>query len=330
MNIAFAHGHIGSWDGSSRYIVDVAQLFRAHGHQVTVFCDECTRELPAGLVVRPLGELGPDERFDLAYGSDLALLPALVERSERFFYAPLDVLATSPELERWALQRCDRLLRFTQPAVDILERTYDLPLQHKSLVTVFVSQEYEALPPPIFERPRPAQLLWVGRLIPSKNVGFLLRAVALLTSTDWQLVIAGDGPERQSLEDLCEQLDITHKVEFCGHEVDLSPRFETASLFLTASRQEHYSLTVMEAYSRGIPCLGLGRDSEASIFNACNEQILERRTGYVIHSEQELAQRIDELLGDEPRRRAMAQRGWERKLDEFTNERFWQALHAAL
>jgi len=330
MNVALAHGLIGSWDGSSRYIVDVALLFSEHGHTVTVFCEECTRTLPTGLSVRRLHAMEPGERFDLAYGSDLTVLPTLVEQSARFFYAPLDVLATAPDLERWALQRCDRVLRFTQPAIEVLERTYELPLQHKSLIAVYVSQEYEALPPPSFDRPRPAQLLWVGRLIPSKNVGFLMRSVALLKSTDWQLIIAGDGPERQLLERQCEQLGLTERVEFCGHEADLSPRFETASLFLTASRQEHYSLTVMEACSRGVPCLGLGRDDEGAIFNACNEQILDGRTGYIIHSEQELAQRVDELLRDEPRRHAMAQRGWERKQDEFTNERFWQALQGAL
>lgn len=329
MNVALAHGDIGAWDGSSRYIVDVAELFAQHGHDVSLFCDHCSRELPAGIVARALSGLQPGERFDLLYGSDLALLPTLAEHASRFFYTPLDVLASSPERERWALQNCDRLLRFTRPAVDLLERTYDLPLQHKSLVAVYVSQEYERLAAPRFDRPKPAQLLWVGRLLPAKNVGFLIRAAALLNSPDWRLVIAGDGPERQALQDLARHLGLDERVDFCGHEADLSRRFDSASLFLTASRQEHYSLTVMEAYSRGLPCLGLASDGE-QIFNACDEQILDGRTGYVVRNERELAERIDELLRDEDTRFAMAQRGWHRKQDEFTNEHFWTALQTAL
>lgn len=329
MKVALAHGEIGPWDGSSRYIVDVAAMFAANGHEVSLFCERCSRQLPEGIVPRPLSGLQPGERFDLLYGSDLDLLPALAERATRFFYAPLDVLAASPERERWALQRCERVLRFTHRAVQLLERTYGLLLQHKSLVAVYVSQEYERHAAPRFRRPRPAQLLWVGRLIPSKNVGFLIRSAALLMSNDWRLVIVGDGSERAALREQSDDLDLGDQVEFCGHEADLSGRFDSASMFLTASLQEHYSLTVMEAYSRGLPCLGLAPD-DGQVFNACDEQILNGVTGYVVSDESDLAWRIDELLEDEDTRLGMAQLGWQRKRDKFTSEHFWAALQAAL
>ncbi|MFT7462172.1 MAG: glycosyltransferase involved in cell wall biosynthesis [Pseudohongiellaceae bacterium] len=329
MRVAIPHGHIGLWDGSSRYITDVAGLFASHGHAVTVFSESCARQLPEGVASRQLQQLGDDDEFDLLYGSDLRVLPALFERSARFFYAPLDVLASSATLERWALDRCERLLRFTVPAVEILERTYAVPLRAKSLVAVYVSLDSEGLPEPLYPRPQPAQLLWVGRLIPSKNVGFLIRAAALLRTADWQLVIAGDGPDRQALERQTQQLGLQGQVEFCGHEAALGPRFDSASLFLTASRQEHYSLTLMEAYAHGLPCIGLAPDGE-QIFNAIPEQIVHGRTGLVVRHERELAQAVDELLGDEERRQQMARRGWQRKQNEFTNERFWQALQGAL
>ncbi|MFI6287044.1 glycosyltransferase [Streptomyces sp. NPDC051018] len=60
----------------------------------------------------------------------------------------------------------------------------------------------------------------VGRLVPGKRFDVLVRAVAALPGT--VLVIAGDGPERASLERLAAQLGITERVRFPG-ECDMSP-----------------------------------------------------------------------------------------------------------
>jgi len=329
VRVAVAHGDLGAWDGSSRYIADVAGLFAEDGHEVSLICHRCTRELPAGLVPRHPDELAADERFDLLYGSDLGLLAALEPRANRFFYAPLDVLGSSRDLERWALQRCDRLLRFTHAAVDILERTYDMELHAKSVIAVYVSRAFEDLPEPRWARSTPPELLWVGRLIDTKNVAFLVRAVALLESPAWRLVIVGDGPERSALEQQVERADLAGYVQFVGHAPDSSPYFTSASLFLTASTSDHYSLTLMEAASHGVPCIGLAPDG-SQIFNACDEQILDGLSGYLVSDEQQMARRIDGLLNDESARVAMARRAWERKNDEFSVQRFWTAVEAAL
>jgi len=329
VRVAIAHGELGAWDGSSRYIVDVAELFARHGHQVSLLCRRCARELPAGLRVQRPDELAAGQRFDLLYGSDLELLPELAPRAARFFYAPLDVLAACPERERWALQHCQRLLRFTRGAVTLLERAYDLPLRAKSLVAVYVSRAYEQLPEPTLQRPSPPELLWIGRLIPSKNVAFLIRAAARLQAPSWRLVIAGDGPERPALQALAQRLGLAGRVQFLGHEPDLSARLARACLLLTASRREHYSLTLMEAAAHGVPCIGLAPDGDM-VINACDEQIIHGRTGYLIADEGDMSRRIDELLCHEPRRAVMAHRAWERKRDAFTLDGFWDALQAGL
>ncbi|MFF0446838.1 glycosyltransferase [Streptomyces sp. NPDC004609] len=60
----------------------------------------------------------------------------------------------------------------------------------------------------------------VGRLVPGKRFDVLVRAVAALPGT--ALVIAGDGPERASLERLAAGLGVTERVCFPG-ECDMSP-----------------------------------------------------------------------------------------------------------
>ena len=328
MRVAVAHGDLGPWDGSSRYIADVAALFAEHGHEVSLICRGCTRELSSGLVPRHPEELAADERFDLLYGSDLELLAVLQPRAERFFYAPLDVLASSPERERWALQQCDRIFRFTSASVDILERTYGMELHAKSVISVYVSRAFEDLAEPHWSRPTPPELLWVGRLIDTKNVAFLIRAVALLQSPSWRLVLVGDGPERPALEKQVEDGGLAERVQFVGHALESSPYFKSASLFLTASTSEHYSLTLMEAAAHGVPCIGLAPDG-SEVFNACDEQILDGFSGFLVSDEEQMARCIDRLLNDESAREAMARRTWQRKMDEFTAAHFWGELQSA-
>lgn len=53
------------------------------------------------------------------------------------------------------------------------------------------------------------------RLVPEKGVDLLLRAVATLPGM-WRLHIAGEGPERPSLENLARQLGIWDRVQFDG------------------------------------------------------------------------------------------------------------------
>jgi glycosyltransferase involved in cell wall biosynthesis len=63
-----------------------------------------------------------------------------------------------------------------------------------------------------------AVLLFVGRLDPSKRLELLLRAVARLANArpDIRLVCVGDGPSRQSLEQLARELRVDDRVSFLG------------------------------------------------------------------------------------------------------------------
>ena len=56
----------------------------------------------------------------------------------------------------------------------------------------------------------------VGRLVPEKGQRLLIEAVASLVraGADMRLSLAGDGPERASLEQLAAELGVTGQVEF--------------------------------------------------------------------------------------------------------------------
>jgi glycosyltransferase involved in cell wall biosynthesis len=94
-------------------------------------------------------------------------------------------------------------------------------------------------------------ILFVGRLQFRKNVDLLLGACAEIESQP-RLVIVGDGPERESLEDLARE--IYPAAEFVGskHGDELRAHFEQADLFVLPGTG---GLAVQEAMSHGLPVI---------------------------------------------------------------------------
>lgn len=93
----------------------------------------------------------------------------------------------------------------------------------------------------------------VAALRPEKNVARLLRAFALLAaSRPCRLIVAGDGPERRSLEALAVDLGIAARVAFTGHIADTTGLYAGFDLFVLSSDTEQMPITVLEAMAAGL------------------------------------------------------------------------------
>ena len=99
-------------------------------------------------------------------------------------------------------------------------------------------------------------LVMVGSLIPRKSVPTVLHAVANLPDK-FSLTIIGDGPEKEVLVRLAEQLKIDHRVNFLGHlpPEQVSTWLTKADVFITASRNEGRPNAVLEAMAAGLPII---------------------------------------------------------------------------
>ncbi len=104
-------------------------------------------------------------------------------------------------------------------------------------------------------------LAYLGRLGPEKNLPFLLRSFsgAVQAYPQARLIIIGDGPERQSLEELASHIGLGDSVRFIGSvPYDHIPDYLAMSdAFVTASVTEVHPLTVIEAMAAGLPVLGI-------------------------------------------------------------------------
>jgi glycosyltransferase involved in cell wall biosynthesis len=130
-----------------------------------------------------------------------------------------------------------------------------------------------------------------GWLIPRKRWDVFLRVAerVLESRPDARFLIAGDGPERSSLESLAIELGISNRVHSIGWKKDLDVFFKSLDVLLFNSDWDAMGRTPLEAMTYGVPVVasvthgGLGEvmDSEQHGF-FLGEHDIERLAGYVL------------------------------------------------
>ena len=106
-------------------------------------------------------------------------------------------------------------------------------------------------------RPDALVLATVARFDPVKRLEVLVRALPLLVARvpEAQLLIVGDGPERDALRALARRLAPGDRVVFAGAIPDAARVLPLVDLYVTASRREGLPLAVLEAMACGLPVL---------------------------------------------------------------------------
>jgi glycosyltransferase involved in cell wall biosynthesis len=102
-------------------------------------------------------------------------------------------------------------------------------------------------------RPGVVVALVVARLVPEKGIDLLLQAVGQVPGL--HALVVGDGPNRDELELLGNDLGIAHRVTWTGrlNQGDVVRAYVAADLFVLPSRFEPWGLVVNEAMACGLP-----------------------------------------------------------------------------
>jgi glycosyltransferase involved in cell wall biosynthesis len=97
----------------------------------------------------------------------------------------------------------------------------------------------------------------VGRLQPQKGFDLLIRAFASMASDfpQWALEIVGEGPERQALLRLAEQLGVAERVRLPGVQKDPFALRSGDTVFVLSSRYEGFPNALAEAMAIGLPVI---------------------------------------------------------------------------
>lgn len=93
----------------------------------------------------------------------------------------------------------------------------------------------------------------VGRLSPEKNQGLLIDAMAPMLDPRRHLVIVGDGPERQQLQERAQATLRSELVHFTGARNDPEAWLAAFDAFALTSDSEGLPLVLLEAMAVGLP-----------------------------------------------------------------------------
>ncbi len=145
-------------------------------------------------------------------------------------------------------------------------------------------------------------ILYVGRLEGRKGVKYLLRAYALLAQShsDVTLIIAGDGPDREKLELLADDLHLSN-VSFLGfisEELKLE-LLAQADLFCSpAVYGESFGIVLLEAMATGAICVAGNNSGYVDLMQGLGAVSIVNP-----HDSPEFARRLELLLYEEPLRK---------------------------
>ena len=119
-------------------------------------------------------------------------------------------------------------------------------------------------------------LLFIGRVAPEKDLGTLIRAVALAQDrvpglTFW---VVGDGRVRGELEALVAELGVGQQVKFWGQRMDTAQFFSAADAFVMSSITEGLPMSLLQAMSLGVPAILTDVDGGAEVARMAESGLL--------------------------------------------------------
>lgn len=139
----------------------------------------------------------------------------------------------------------------------------------------------------------------IGRLVEVKNYPSLIKAMSIVIKEipNTRLLIAGEGPERKTLESLISKLKLNDNVVLLGRRDDVSDLMKLYDIFVLPSYSEGLSNTLLESMASGTPVV-------ASNVGGNSEIVAEGLSGYLYPSDdsQALAEILIELIKDQAKR----------------------------
>jgi len=149
-------------------------------------------------------------------------------------------------------------------------------------------------------------LLFAGRIVKEKNLGFLLNILPeiLKKHPDVVLLFAGSGPDLDYFKEEAKEKGLEDNCEFTGYveRKDLALIYRVSEVFLFPSLTDTQGLVTLEAMFSGTPVVAIGALGTLMVMGGDNGGFM------VKNDEGEFTGRVLELLGDKDL--------WSRKSEE--------------
>ena len=151
-------------------------------------------------------------------------------------------------------------------------------------------------------------MTYIGRVAHEKNIDFLVRVFTKVRESvpNAMLVIAGEGPARESLRELVTSLKLQDHAHFAGYldrNTGLLDCYAAANVFAFASRTETQGLVLLEAMAQGAPVVSTAELGTRSILKTgCGAVV-------VPENQEEFAAAVVRVLQDPNLQKELGDRG---------------------
>lgn len=168
------------------------------------------------------------------------------------------------------------------------------------------------------------QAIWiatVGRLVPVKNIQLLLRGIADVRHGHMRaainLLIVGEGPQRELLEREAAALDLADAVAFTGRVDDIERVYGSIDLLALTSKNEGTPMAILEGMAFGLPVV-------SSRVGGIPDLVVEDETALLFDSgnASECGAKLARLTVNAALRTQLGQAGYQRATTVFSTERW--------
>ncbi|WP_088809694.1 MULTISPECIES: glycosyltransferase family 4 protein [Listeria] len=169
-----------------------------------------------------------------------------------------------------------------------------------------------------------AVILSLGRVAHEKNIDAIIQAMpgVLAELPFTKLVVVGDGPVRKELEELVEELSLSHAVIFTGavEWSEVGDYYQLGDFFVSASTSETQGLTYLEAMASMLPVVAKKDESIEDI-------LVDKKTGFLFETDDELSETLIMALQNEELARELAKNAL-KQVDNYSADHFGERIEA--
>ena len=330
LRICFFIRDLSAPAGTERITTVLANHLQQSGYSVDIITLTTTKsffELDSRIGLHALGATS-DRRFLLLYPFYLYKLLDLIKQRKYnvvINVAVMMIFATwiVKVIPRCALISWEHYNIHTRPRAFISAASRRLALIFSAKVVLLThqdkelyegafgeSEKLEHIPNPVtissLEKANPEhkRVIAIGRYTAQKGFDLLLEAWKIVSekAEGWDLLLVGDGEDKEMLKRKCTELGITDRVCFTMPTSDVISAYKQASIYALSSRFEGMPLVLLEAMHMGLPLVAFNCEYGPSelITNGYNGLLVEN--GQTV----QLAEALLDLIQDDEKRTAMS------------------------
>jgi glycosyltransferase involved in cell wall biosynthesis len=166
---------------------------------------------------------------------------------------------------------------------------------------------------------------WVGRMTAVKNTDDVLLALRTLQDrgVDGYLLMVGDGPDRERLEQRAHDLELTRRCLFLGYQEEVARFYAALDAMLLPSVNEGTPVSAIEALAARRPVV-------ATRVGGVPDVVDEGEDGFLVEpgAPAALAERLERLAREPKLRERMGERGRARVLERYAVSRLVDDIDA--